>query len=403
MIHMRHEQSCAYAADAYARTTGRPGVLSVTAGCGLTNAVTGLCVAGLTGSPVVCIAGQHPDHRGPARLVPGGVRRRDLPHLLQVHEARARLVDDRVDLRLAFREAMGPPPGPTLVEIPTNILYQQDDVARQRPGRARLPARRAPQRGRSRRRSSARSRRSPRAERPLIVAGDGVFWSDAAAELRAFAAPHADPRLHAPRRPGRACPRTTRSPSAAPGRSRSPGAPTWSSPSASSSGAASTSASRRRGAPTRRTSRSTRCRRASAGTCRADVPMVGDPKLVLAPAPRRAHGRSASTARDARGGPWLAEVAERPRPASTRALREQEADVHDAMPIHPARLTRELLERDGPRRHARRRQLHALGLALAVVRRALPGPDRRRRPARARRPRHRHGHRRRSSRGRASR
>ena len=60
MIHMRHEQSCAYAADAYARTSGSPGVLAVTAGCGLTNAVTGLCVAGLTGSPVVCISGQHP-------------------------------------------------------------------------------------------------------------------------------------------------------------------------------------------------------------------------------------------------------------------------------------------------------------------------------------------------------
>src|SRR5205814_1115437 len=56
----RTERSCAYAADAYARTSGRPGVLSVTAGCGLTNAVTGLCVAGLTGSPVVCLAGQHP-------------------------------------------------------------------------------------------------------------------------------------------------------------------------------------------------------------------------------------------------------------------------------------------------------------------------------------------------------
>src|SRR5262245_29301342 len=60
MIHMRHEQSCAYAADAWARTTGKPGVLAVTAGCGLTNAVTGLCVAGLAGSPVVCLAGQHP-------------------------------------------------------------------------------------------------------------------------------------------------------------------------------------------------------------------------------------------------------------------------------------------------------------------------------------------------------
>src|SRR5262245_24631630 len=41
LIHMRHEQACAYAADAYARTSGMPGVCSVTAGCGLTNAVTG--------------------------------------------------------------------------------------------------------------------------------------------------------------------------------------------------------------------------------------------------------------------------------------------------------------------------------------------------------------------------
>ena len=60
LIHMRHEQSCAYAADGWARTTGTPGVCSVTAGCGLTNAVTGLCAAGLAGSAVVCIAGQHP-------------------------------------------------------------------------------------------------------------------------------------------------------------------------------------------------------------------------------------------------------------------------------------------------------------------------------------------------------
>src|SRR5229473_6756647 len=60
LIHMRHEQATAYAADAYARTSGEVGVCMVTAGCGLTNAVTGLCVAGLTGSAVVCIAGQHP-------------------------------------------------------------------------------------------------------------------------------------------------------------------------------------------------------------------------------------------------------------------------------------------------------------------------------------------------------
>ena len=56
LIHMRHEQSCAYAADGWARTTATPGVCCVTAGCGLTNAVTGLCTAALAGSAVVCIA-----------------------------------------------------------------------------------------------------------------------------------------------------------------------------------------------------------------------------------------------------------------------------------------------------------------------------------------------------------
>src|ERR1700736_6554709 len=67
LIHMRHEQATAYAADAYARTSGEVGVCMVTAGCGLTHAVTGLCVAGLTNSAVVCISGQHPnteDHLG---------------------------------------------------------------------------------------------------------------------------------------------------------------------------------------------------------------------------------------------------------------------------------------------------------------------------------------------------
>ena len=60
LIHMRHEQAAAYAADGWARSTGTPGVCCVTAGCGLTNAVTGLCVAGLTNSSVVCLSGQHP-------------------------------------------------------------------------------------------------------------------------------------------------------------------------------------------------------------------------------------------------------------------------------------------------------------------------------------------------------
>jgi acetolactate synthase-1/2/3 large subunit len=187
LIHMRHEQACAYAADAYARTTGRPGVCSVTAGCGLTNAVTGLCVAGLTGSAVVCIAGQHPtneDYLGSFQEAYGSDICRSFSKYTK------RVLDwstIEVDLRQAFREALSSPQGPALVEIPTNILYHADDVARQRRG-AKVYAL-----------DDLRSLGDPAkieralelllgAERPLIVAGDGIFWSGAAAELQELAA-----------------------------------------------------------------------------------------------------------------------------------------------------------------------------------------------------------------------
>ncbi len=183
LIHMRHEQACAYAADAYARTTATPGVCSVTAGCGLTNAVTGLCVAGLTGSAVVCIAGQHPtteDYLGSFQEAYGSEVCRTFSKFVK------RVLDwstIEVDLRQAFREALSYPQGVALVEIPTNILYHQDDAARQRKGAKVYPL------------DELRCQGDPRkiertlelllqAERPLIAAGDGVFWSGAAAELR---------------------------------------------------------------------------------------------------------------------------------------------------------------------------------------------------------------------------
>jgi acetolactate synthase I/II/III large subunit len=185
LIHMRHEQACAYAADAYARTTARPGVCSVTAGCGLTNAVTGLCVAGLTGSAVVCIAGQHPtteDYLGSFQEAYGSDVCRSFSKFVK------RVIDWttlEVDLRQAFREAISPPQGPALVEIPTNILYHGDDESRQRKGAKVYDP------------DDLRSQGDPAkiertlelllsAERPLIACGDGLFWSQAADELREF-------------------------------------------------------------------------------------------------------------------------------------------------------------------------------------------------------------------------
>jgi acetolactate synthase-1/2/3 large subunit len=185
LIHMRHEQACAYAADAYARTSGNPGVCSVTAGCGLTNAVTGLCGAGLAGSAVVCIAGQHPtteDQIGSFQEAYGS-------EVCRTFSKFAKRVLDwttiEVDLRQAFREATVPPQGPALLEIPTNILYERRNASEQRRGAKVYPP------------GELRSAGDPAkverlvemlqsAERPLIAAGDGIFWSGAGGELDEF-------------------------------------------------------------------------------------------------------------------------------------------------------------------------------------------------------------------------
>ena len=340
MIHMRHEQSCAYAADAYARTTRRPGVLSVTAGCGLTNAVTGLCVAGLTGSPVVCLSGQHPtteDQLGSFQEAYGADICRTFSKFTK------RVLDwstIEVDVRLAFREATSPPPGPTLVEIPTNLLYHQDDPARQRRGARVYPA------------AALRSAGDPvaieralealaAAERPLIVAGDGIFWSDAAAELRDLAT-----RLQVPvytRRAGQGAvpeddPLAVRGAWKKPFTARADvilaiGFKFWS--------------GEHFGEPPTWSAEATYIQ-VDASPSRvgwhvpADVPIVGDPKLVL----RQLCDRAAALGMDGgrrRESPWLAEIA-RVRAEFERALRTQEDGVHAAEPIHPARLTRDLLD-----------------------------------------------------------
>jgi acetolactate synthase I/II/III large subunit len=340
MIHMRHEQSCAYAADAWARTSGKPGVLAVTAGCGLTNAVTGLCLAGLVGSPVVCLAGQHPtteDYLGSFQEAYGSDICRSFSKFTK------RVLDwstIEVDLRLAFREATGAPPGPALLEIPTNVLYQQDDVARQRHGARVYPP------------DALRSAADPaaidrvleavaRAERPLIVAGDGVFWSDAAAELRALAEQLQIP-VYTRRAAQGAVPEDDRL--AVRGAWKKPftgradlviaiGFRFWS--------------GEHFGEPPTWSADATYVQIDATASrvgwhVSADIPVVGDPKLVLRQLSARAVELGVDGGRR-RDGAWLADVA-RVRDEFDRAMYAQEEEVHGARPIHPARVVRDLLD-----------------------------------------------------------
>ncbi|HWP66812.1 MAG TPA: thiamine pyrophosphate-binding protein [Candidatus Limnocylindria bacterium] len=338
MIHMRHEQSCAYAADAYARSARRPGVLAVTAGCGLTNAVTGLCVAHHAGSAVVCLAGQHPTTEDGI----GSFQEAYGTEICGSFTKFAKRVLDwttiRRDVRAAFRAASAWPVGPALVELPTNVLYHQGAPARQRAGAQPFD----PDAMRGLADPAAVERAADRllaAERPLLAAGDGVFWSDAAAEVRLLAE-----RLSMPvysRRAGQgALPETH--PLAVRGSWKKPftgradvvlavGFRFWSGehfgePPTWAGDAAYLHVDPQ---PLR-----------IGAHVDAEVALVGDPRLVL---------RQLLTALDARGGAprrhdaWLDEL-RRVRERFDEARRTQEAAVHDATPIHPARLVRELVD-----------------------------------------------------------
>ncbi|MCK5480694.1 MAG: acetolactate synthase 3 large subunit, partial [Gammaproteobacteria bacterium] len=61
-ILVRHEQAATHAADGYARSTGKPGVVIVTSGPGATNAVTGIATAYMDSIPMVVFTGQVPTH-----------------------------------------------------------------------------------------------------------------------------------------------------------------------------------------------------------------------------------------------------------------------------------------------------------------------------------------------------
>jgi acetolactate synthase-1/2/3 large subunit len=339
MVHMRHEQSCAYAADAYARASGAPGVLAVTAGCGLTNAVTGLCVAGLAGSPVVCIAGQHPtteDRLGSFQEAYGSEICGSFSKFTK------RVLDwstIQIDMRLAFRAATTAPQGPALIEIPTNILYQTDDESRLRRGAKVYPI------------DDLRSGGDPRqidralellsqAERPLIVAGDGVFWSGAASELQAFAELAHIP-VYTRRAAQGALPEDH--PLAVRGAWKKAftgqadvvlalGFRFWS--------------GEHFGEPPTWNETATYIQ-VDADPSRvgwhvpADVPIVGDPLLVLRQLIRGAAEGGVRFARERRAG-WLGQVAEARR-SFDHALAEQAAAVAANVPIHPARVVGDLL------------------------------------------------------------
>ena len=121
----RHEQGAGHAAEGYARSSGKPGVLLVTSGPGATNAVTALTDAYMDSIPIVCISGQVPTHLigtdAFQECDTTGITRPCTKHNWLVKD-----VNNLADImNQAFEIATTGRPGPVLVDIPKDIQFNK--------------------------------------------------------------------------------------------------------------------------------------------------------------------------------------------------------------------------------------------------------------------------------------
>jgi len=180
----RHEQGGIFAAEGYARASGKVGVVMATSGPGALNLVTGLADAKMDSLPVVAITGQVPSH------VIGTDAFQETP-MVEVSRAITKhhtLVRSAKDIarvvKEAFHIASTGRPGPVLIDVPKDIqntlVPNPDyDVAMDLPG-YRLPPPPPPEKLEATLAAIQASRK------PIIYCGGGVIASNAAAELREF-------------------------------------------------------------------------------------------------------------------------------------------------------------------------------------------------------------------------
>jgi acetolactate synthase I/II/III large subunit len=124
-ILVRHEQAATHAADGYARSTGKPGVVLVTSGPGATNAVTGIATAYMDSIPMVVITGQVPTHligNDAFQEVDSiGITRPCVKHNFLVKD----VAELAVTLKKAFYIATTGRPGPVVVDIPKDVTAKR--------------------------------------------------------------------------------------------------------------------------------------------------------------------------------------------------------------------------------------------------------------------------------------
>lgn len=184
VIDVRHEQTAAFAADAWARVTGQPGVAAVTAGPGVCNSLTAVVNARNSDSPVVLLGGQAETGRHDQ----GGLQ--ETPHVRILEPvtkwsqscASAKRVPEFVSD--AFRHASTPRTGPAFLEVPWDVLFDEvvaEAVDWKAASRSRTPGWAHPDD------VNRAAEILAAAERPVVLAGTSLRWSSAPESLRTLA------------------------------------------------------------------------------------------------------------------------------------------------------------------------------------------------------------------------
>jgi acetolactate synthase-1/2/3 large subunit len=181
VIDVRHESAAVHMADGLARVTGRPAVSVVTGGPGHTNAVTGLATAWKASSPVIAISGIY-DLSLSGR---GAFQEIDQLNIVRPITKWSYLVLEPSQvpwaLASAYREAISGRPGPVHLSIPAAVsdaLVEEQSVE--------IPAPFQPAVHPVPQKLIETALDMLRGERPVVIAGSGVFWSQAAGVLRQF-------------------------------------------------------------------------------------------------------------------------------------------------------------------------------------------------------------------------
>lgn len=176
-----HEQGASHAADGYARSTGKTGVVMTTSGPGATNIVTGLATANIDSIPLVAITGNVTTDQ----LGRDSFQEVDIVDIVKPVTKASYLVEKVEDLadtiRKAFALAQHGRKGPVLVDVPKDVTANKTEFTPKEPEKPELFEIKNPE---SVRRVQELIRNS---KRPMIYAGGGILSANASPEFKAFA------------------------------------------------------------------------------------------------------------------------------------------------------------------------------------------------------------------------